>query len=133
MAKHATATFAVQNWDENEILDADGGSRVTRATVSKSFEGDIEGEGTVEWIMGYDEEGSAVFVGLERIVGRIGDKTGSFVVQHVGAFDGGSAKGTLLVVPGSGTGDLRGLRGEGSFEAGLGSDGRRSITLDYDV
>jgi hypothetical protein len=82
---------------------------------------------------GLRRQGSAVFVGLERIVGRIGDKTGSFVVQHVGAFDGGSAKGTLLVVPGSGTGDLRGLRGEGSFEAGLGSDGRRSFTLDYDV
>jgi hypothetical protein len=83
--------------------------------------------------MGYDQAGSAVFVGLERIVGRIGDKTGSFVVQHVGTFDGESAKGKLLVVPGSGTGDLRGLQGEGSFEAGLGSDGRRSITLDYDL
>jgi hypothetical protein len=29
MAKQATATFAVQSWDENEILEADGGSKVT--------------------------------------------------------------------------------------------------------
>ena len=36
----------------------------------------------------------------------------------------------LLVVPGSGTRDVSGLRGEGSFEAGLGPEGERSITLD---
>jgi hypothetical protein len=133
MATRATATFQIENWDENEILEADGGSKVTHAKVSRSFAGDLEGEGTVEWLMGYEEGGSASFVGLERINGKLGDKAGTFVLQHIGTFDGETAKAQLLIVPGSGTGDLRGLEGEGSFEAGLGPDGQRSLSLDFDV
>jgi hypothetical protein len=38
--------------------------------------------------MGYDQDGSATFVGLERVVGRLADKAGSVVLQHVGTFDG---------------------------------------------
>jgi hypothetical protein len=133
MAAHATATFQIENWDESEILETEGGSKVTHAKVSKSFEGDLEGEGTVEWLMAYDDSGSATFVGLERISGKIGDKSGTFVLQHIGTFDGKSAKAQLQIVPGSGTGDFRGLEGQGSFEAGMGEEGERSVTLDYDV
>jgi hypothetical protein len=133
MATSATATFQIEGWDEDDIMQTDDGARVTRAKVSRSFEGDIEGTGTVEWLMGYDEDGSATFVGIERIVGSIGGRTGTVVLRHVGAFDGQVAKADLLVVPGSGTGELRGVRGEGSFEAGLGPDGVRSISLDVDA
>jgi hypothetical protein len=133
MATSATATFQIEGWDEDEIMETDDGAKVTRAKVSRSFEGDIEGAGTVEWLMAYDEDGSATFVGIERIVGSIGGRTGTVVLRHVGAFDGQVAKADLLVVPGSGTGELRGVRGEGSFEAGLGPDGVRSISLDVDA
>jgi hypothetical protein len=133
MATRATGTFKIDNWDENEILQTESGSKITNAKVSRSFDGDLEGEGGVEWLMGYGEDGTATFVGLERVVGRIGDKTGTFVLQHVGTFDGQVSKAQLTVVPGSGTGDLAGLRGEGSFEAGLGPEGERSIKLDLEV
>ncbi len=133
MATRASATFKIDNWDENEVLEADGGSKITKAEVSRTFEGDLEGNGAVEWLMGYDEDGTATFVGLERIVGKIGDKTGTFALQHVGTFDGQVSKAQLAVVPGSGTGQLSGLRGEGSFEAGLGPEGERSITLEVDT
>jgi hypothetical protein len=109
MATQATGTFTIDPWDENSILETDGGSKITEAKVSRSFEGDLEGEGTVEWLMGYDEDGSATFVGLERIVGRIGDKSGTFAIQHVGTFDGQVSRARLFVVPGSGTGELSGL------------------------
>jgi hypothetical protein len=105
---------------------------VTRAQVARSFEGGLEGDGAVEWLMAYSEEGTATFVGLERIVGKVEGKAGAFVLQHVGTFDGQVAKAGLLVVPGTGTGDLAGLRGEGTFEAGLGPEGERSITLDLE-
>jgi hypothetical protein len=133
MARHATGTFKVENWEENPILEADDGAKVTRAEVEMSFEGDLEGKGVVEWLMGYAEDGTATYVGLERVVGKMGDKTGSFVVQHTGTFDGQTAKSRLTVVPGSGTGELSGLQGEGSFEAGMGSDGQRSVSLEYEV
>ena len=130
---HAKGSFQVTNWDESLLFDENGGSKVTRATVSKSFEGDIAGEGTVEWLMGYKDDGTATFVGLERVVGRVGERAGSFVLQHEGEFDGEAAKGTLTVVPGSGTEDLKSISGEGTFEAGMGADGVRNVELEYDV
>jgi Protein of unknown function (DUF3224) len=130
----AKGTFEVGSWDESAVLEANGGPKITQAKVSMSFEGDVEGEGTVEWLMGYDgDEKTAAFVGLERVVGKIGTKKGSFVPQHVGSFDGKLATSKLRVVPGSGTGELDGLRGTGTFEAGMGSEGVRSFSLDYDL
>jgi hypothetical protein len=98
-----------------------------------AFEGDLEGEGNVEWLMGYGDDGTAAFVGLERVVGKVGDRSGSFVLQHTGTFDGAMARAKLTVVPGSGTGELEGLEGEGTLEAGLGSDGVRNLELDYSL
>ena len=44
---------------------------------------------------------TADFVGVQRIVGRIGGRSGSFVLfQTAGTFDGKEAKGRLSVVPG---------------------------------
>ena len=133
MSTSATAEFQVTNWEEDPLLEAEGAPKVTRASVTMAFEGDLEGEGTVEWLMGYDSGSTARFVGLERIVGKVGERSGTFVLQHIGDFDGETATAELLVVPGSGTGELEGLTGEGTFEAGMGADGERSITLDYDL
>ena len=129
----AHATFKVTNWNEHHMLETEGGSKVTRATVTMAIEGDVAGEGTVEWLMGYDGDGHASFVGMERVVGKVGERSGTFVLQHTGIFDGANAKAHLRVVPGSGTGDLAGITGEGRLEAGLGSDGVRHIDLDYEL
>jgi Protein of unknown function (DUF3224) len=126
------ATFEIENWDENPALEAKAGSKVTHADVKRSFEGDLEGQGTVEWLMAYEEGGSAVFVGLERIVGTLAGKKGTFVLQHVGTFDGQIAKADLDIVQGTGTDDLAGVSGRGSFEAGMGPDGERNLTLEVD-
>ena len=132
--RKASGTFQVQSWDEIPVLKANGGPKVTQAKVSMAFEGDVEGEGTVEWLMGYDgDEKTAAFVGLERVVGKIGERRGSFVLQHIGSFDGALAKSELQIVPGSGTEELDGLTGTGSFEAGMGSDGVRRFSLNYDL
>ncbi len=130
MSKRATATFQVKSWDEKPYNEIDEGPKLTRASVTKSFRGDIEGEGTLEYLMIHRDDGSASFVGLERVVGRVGDRSGSFVLQHSGTFEGGTAKVTWFVVPGSGTGDLRGLRGEGGFASAHAED--YPITLEYD-
>jgi hypothetical protein len=133
MPTHATAEFEVESWDESPALERNGGSKVTQASVTMAFAGDLEGEGTVEWLMGYGDDGTAAFVGLERVVGRVGARSGSFVLRHTGTFDGKIAKAELDVVPGSGTGDLAGIEGRGTFEAGFGPDGVRNLELDYEV
>ena len=130
MTTHATGTFQVTSWDEKPYQETEGGPKLTRASITKSFKGDIEGEGTLEYLMVYRDDGGASFVGLERIVGRVGDRSGSFVLQHIGTFESGVAKAVLSVVPGSGTGGLRGLRGEGDFAAGHAES--YPMTLDYD-
>jgi hypothetical protein len=55
---------------------------------------------------------------MERVDGRIDGRAGSFVLQRSGIFEGGQAKESYSVVPGSGTGELRGLRGDGSSSLG---------------
>jgi hypothetical protein len=130
MKTHASATFALNAWDEKPLDERNGLPKLTRASVSKSYEGDITGEGKLEYLMMYRDDGSASFIGLERVVGSVGERPGSFVLQHSGTFKGGVATVTLLVVPGSGTGDLRGLRGDGGFA--VGHQQPFSITLDYD-
>ena len=102
---------------------------MTRAVVTKTFTGDIEGEGQVEYLMMYRSDGSASFVGLERVVGRIAGKAGSFVLQRSGIFEGGVAKESYSVIPGSGTGELQGLSGEGTSAVGHGTE--HPITLSY--
>jgi hypothetical protein len=85
----------------------------------------------VEWLLCYRPDKTADFVGLQRISGRVGDRSGSFVLlQTAGTFDGDAARGELSVVPGSGTGDLRGLLGTGEFNAPHG--GEASLSLEYD-
>ena len=108
----ARATFEIRSWDEKQYGELEGTPKITRASVTKSYTGDIEGEGTLEYLMAYGRDGSASFVGIERVVGRVGDKQGSFVFQHVGTFEGGVARSVWSVVHNSGTGDLQGLRGE---------------------
>jgi hypothetical protein len=131
MATRAKATFQVQSWDEKSYDEWEGGPKLTRATVVKSFTGDIEGEGRVEYLMMYRADGSASFVGLERIVGRVGKRSGSFVLRHAGTFAGGRAEATWVVVPGSGTDDLRDLKGEGGFASAHAQS--YEMTLDYEL
>ena len=130
MSKRAQAVFEIKSWDEKPYAGLDGGPKFTRASVTKSFDGDIVGEGLLEYLMFYHGDGSASFVGLEHVVGRIGDRLGSFVLQHGGTFEGGAAKASWSVVHGSGTGDLRGLRGQGGFASAHAQN--YAMMLDYD-
>ena len=131
MKKRANARFAIKSWDEKPYSEGKDLPKLTQATVTKTFTGDIEGEGHVQYLMMYRKDGSATFVGLERVVGRIGAKSGSFVLQRVGVFESGQAKESYFVIPGSGTKDLQGLRGDGSSAVGHGSE--HPFTLDYQL
>jgi hypothetical protein len=130
LSSRATAKFEVKSWDEKAYSEIAGSPKLTRASVLESIEGGIVGEGTTEYVMVYLTEDSASFVRIERIVGRIGAKSGTFVLQGSGTYENGTAKGDYFVVPGSGTGDLRGLRGKGSFHAHR--EPRGTMMLDYE-
>src|SRR5829696_1104974 len=122
MGTHAKGVARTKNWDEKPYEESDGGSKSTRASVTQSFEGDIEGDGSVEYVMYYPNEKSASYVGLQKVTGRVGGKSGSFVLQIAGTYDGTNARGDWFVVPGSGTGELKKLSGKGGFSAPHGSE-----------
>ena len=97
--------------------------------LSEPFTGDIDGESTVRALQVRRNDQSASMVSMQRFRGKLGGHQGTFVLQGSEIIEKGKIKATWFVVPGSGTGDLCGLRGEGGFEGhfGKGSDG----TLDY--
>ena len=131
MKKSANARFAIKSWDEKPYSEGQDLPRLTRASVIKTFTGDIEGEGQVEYLMMYRSDNSATFVGLERVVGRLGGKTGTFVLQRIGVFESGQAKESYSIIPGSATGELQGLRGDGS--SAVGHSIEHPFSLNYDL
>jgi hypothetical protein len=102
---------------------------LSRIHVEEEFSGDIEGSGVVEFLQAQVSEDTASFVDLERFSGGVGGRSGTFLLQDQGTLTGTTVTGDWFVVPGSGTGELAGLRGEGGFTAQLGHGA--DITLDY--
>lgn len=130
MSTHAAGTFEIESWDEQPYEEQDG-TRLTRTRLTKTFSGDVEGESAAELLMAYgSEEGSAAYVGLERVTGSVHGRSGSFVLRHSAVMERGEGSSSLDVVPDSGTGELRGLRGEASISVEPG--GGHSFTLEYD-
>jgi hypothetical protein len=108
------ATFAPKVWEEASYLEMENGAKLTKPHIVQTYTGDIEGEGTSEALMVYNQDRTASGVGLERFVGSLAGKSGTFVMQHTSTFAYPVARDTWFVVPGSATGELKGLRAEGS-------------------
>jgi uncharacterized protein DUF3224 len=126
---HASGHIDVKTYEPQPYEETEEGPNLVEIHVSETFSGDIEGEGVVRFLQAVREDGSASFVGIERVTGSLGGRKGSFLLQDTGTLEGNTVNGTWFVIPGSGTGELRGLRGEGGFTAELGRSA--SIALDY--
>lgn len=126
--RRAKAKITVQGSQANPY-DQTTGPPLVEVRLTETFSGDIEGESPVRALQLLRDDKSACLVSLQRFRGRLGGRQGSFVLQGSEVVENGTIRGRWLVVPGSGTGDLSGLCGEGGFEGtfGKGSDG----TLDY--
>ena len=99
MKNVANSRFAIKSWDEKPYSEGQDLPKLTRAAVTKAFTGDITGDGHVEYLMMYRSDGSATFVGLERITGQVAGKAGSFVLHRTGVFENGMAKESYFVIP----------------------------------
>jgi hypothetical protein len=124
----AKAKMAVQS-SEAKPYDQTASPALVEVRLIETFSGDIEGESPVRALQVLRDDKSASLVSVQRFRGKLGGRHGTFVLQGSEIVENGKIKATWFVVPGSGTGDLSGLRGEGGFEGefGKGSEG----TLDY--
>jgi hypothetical protein len=125
----ASATITVRTYEPAPYEEPAEGLVLSRIHVEESFSGDIDGDGVVEFLQASRPDGTASFVGIERVTGMIAGRRGSFLLQDSGTVEEGIVSGEWFVVPGSGTGELAGLRGTGGFRANLGEGAE--VTLDY--
>jgi hypothetical protein len=125
----AQGSFELASWKEETYEELGSGAKLTRAEVTQTFAGDIAGEGSVHWLMAYRPDGTARFLGLQRVAGHIGERAGTFVLETTGEFDGKTARWTADVVAGTATGELEGLTGHGTFGAPKGP--KATFELDY--
>ena len=109
--------FQVTGWDEKPYSEESDGSKLTKAQVTQTYTGSIEGSSQVEYLMAHRSDKSAVFVGMEKVSASINGKSGSFVIQHNGKFENGVASSNFVIVTGSGQGELTGIEGSGKFES----------------
>ena len=114
---------------DNKPYDQTAGPALSELYLSETFTGDMDGVSPVRALQILRDDHSASLVSVQRFQGRLGARQGTFVLQGSETVANGKIKATWFVVPGSGTGGLSGLRGEGGFE---GDFGKGSVgTLDY--
>ena len=105
----------IASWDEETYSKSDDGAKQSHAKIKQTYSGGIAGKSEVHYLMSYRSDGTAIFVGFEKITGTVNGKSGSLVLQHNGTFESGVAKSNFVIVSGSGHGDLNSLAGRGEF------------------
>ena len=125
----ANTEFTIKKWEEHTQHEYEVGAKLAHSTIEYEYSGDLQGSSHLQYQMFYFPDGTAKFVGLEHFEGQLGDRAGSFVLQHVGAFDGKISSGELTILPGSGTGELKGISGHTKLAAG---DGQKfELEIEY--
>ena len=100
-----------------------------RFSIDKEIHGDLEATTKGEMYTGGDfKTGAAGYVAIEMVTGTLAGKHGSFALQHMASMDASGQKMQVFVIPGSGTGDLKGIAG--TFTIVI-ADGKHSYDLDY--
>ncbi len=90
-----------------------GDATIGRLSLAKTFFGDLVGVSSGQMLGSQSEEvaGSGGYVAMERFTGTLKGRKGSFTLQHIGTMEGGNFDLNVMVVPGSGTGELKGIAG----------------------
>lgn len=111
MTENIDFKMEIKSWDEEVYREFDDGRKYTRADVVLSGPDDGLSEGTFESLLYHRADGTSSYVSLMQVSGTLAGRSGSFVLQGSGTYDGKTAHGESVVVEGSGTGELTGLSG----------------------
>ena len=85
---HATGTINVKKYEPAAYDQPAEGPALVRIPVEEEFSGDIAGSGVAEFLQTARNDSEASFVGVERVTGRVGGRSGSFVFQDAGDAQG---------------------------------------------
>lgn len=132
MSQRATGSFDVKVTPQKPDTQVARAANLNRLTIDKRFHGDLEGVSKGEMLaLQCDVKGSAGYVALERVTGKLKGKSGSFVLQHSATLTRGEPESRISVVPDSATGELRGL--SGAMTITVAEDGSHSYEFDFRI
>jgi hypothetical protein len=102
---------------------------ISRYSIDKQMHGDLEGTSKGEMFGAGDvKQGAAGYVAIEMVTGTLAGKHGSFALEHIATMDPSGLNMTVKVVPGSGTGELKGIAGAFTIHI---DKGQHSYDLEY--
>jgi len=128
MSTHVSGTFEV-TVNPDPPYDIAPGATLGRMVITKQFHGELEASARVEMLSARSAvQGSAGYVAIERVIGKLQGKSGTFVLQHSGTMKRGKSTLTVSVVPDSGTEELTGLAGTMTIDI---VDGKHLYGFDY--
>jgi len=109
---HAKGSFDVKVTPQKPDNPQEEKAGLGRMSLDKQFHGDLEAQSDGEMLSFMTEvKGSGGYVALERVVGKLNGRSGSFVLQHNATMTRGTPQMNIIVVPDSGTGELAGISG----------------------
>ena len=130
MSQRAAGAFDVKVTPQKPDTQIARAANLGRLTIDKRFHGDLEGISKGEMLATQTEvPGSAGYVAMERVTGKLRGRTGSFVLQHSATMNRGDSRAEISVVPDSASGELRGLSGK--MIISVASDGTHSYEFDF--
>jgi len=128
---HASGTFEVKLIPQKPDSGVAEESKLGRMAIDKTYNGDLEATSKGEMLSFMtDVKGSAGYVAMERVTGALNGRSGSFVLQHNGILNRGTAQLAVIVVPDSATGKLLGLTGTLQIKI---EGGKHFYELDYSL
>ncbi len=131
MSTHSKSDFTITSWQESPYDEQEQGAKLARIEVRRVFHGHVEAQSSATLLTCQSPDGSAGYVASERVTGHVGERSGSFVIQHGGSISGGQPQEVFgYVVPGSGTDELQGLHGHCRWYH---DEHEATFTFDYDI
>jgi len=130
---HAHGSFDVKITPQSPDNDVSKAANLGRMTIDKQFHGDLEGTSKGEMLsaMSGDVKNSGVYVAIERVIGTLAGRQGSFVLHHTGIMDRGRQRLSITVAPDSGTEGLKGITG--TMNITITPEGKHFYDFDYQV
>jgi hypothetical protein len=106
-----TGQFQIKDWQET-IQSEHQGLKRSLANVKLEYTGDIVGSSELQYLLSYQANGSAEFVGFESLTVKVKGVSGYLVLRHLGKFVDGVASSQFEVIQSSIEDKLIGSKGE---------------------
>jgi hypothetical protein len=118
------SSIEVIGYKKFDISSHDDGAVLVSTVLTEKFTGAIEGIGVADHLRLLHPDGTGISTGIERVEGTVDGRSGSFILTAYGRnLSPTEVTGEWTVQPGSGTAELVGLRGRGSYTATADSAG----------